>query len=548
MGLLSRGSAGLVSSVITLALFIFSSSAISSAIKVRDSKTIATFRRALSVVLAGEILWVLCEVCGVIFSALSGSSYALTNAILFGAFACAGFEFLVINGAFTDSALLSAGLAVLFPASATITLRYQELATHFDFVTAAFGTVAFFAMVAFTLMLSRRKTDLGHDALTLFRAFLKTWVAGDSVELEGIIADHAEDAEVTTKVMRLRTSSGDLFLVLPGVHPGPFHPVGSYDLPGMISRAFKDIGPVMTLHRPGGHERNLATSSETLRFSEEVKAFAGGIELGASRATLYGPVLGQVGKANVSSSAFGDDLMMTISFAPLGSDDLNSEIEDQLGEFARGTSFDVSIVDAHNSIAETQESPDLADSGWRKIIEQTKEAVPSQFRVAYSHSSDVGFVGNGDLTENGVALLMMETDRKSVLILADANNSVPGLRTEAAKALADSGYSMVEICTSDSHNLAARGLTVARGYEALGEVTPIPSIVKAVVEMAKVAEKRLAPASYGSGKLVSRVKLFGTKSLEEFARLTQESSKFGKDYLRFAVATVGALLLLSLLF
>jgi len=66
--------------------------------------------------------------------------------------------------------------------------------------------------------------------------------------------------------------------------------------------------------------------------------------------------------------------------------------------------------------------------------------------------------------------------------------------------------------------------------------------------MAKVAEKRLAPASYGSGKLVSKVKLFGAKSLEEFARLTQESSGFGKSYLRFAVVAVGALLLLSLVF
>jgi len=512
-----------------------------------DAKSIVNFRRAIAVVLAGSVLWVLCEACGVIFAAFTNSSYALTNAILFGAFTCAGLEFLVINGAFTDNSYLAASLSALFPASSLLSIRLQELSAHFDLLTAFFGVVAFLAMASFTLMLGRRKTALGHDALNIFRAFLKTWVAGDSAQLEGIISDHSETTDVTTKVLRFRTGSGDLFLVLPGVHPGPFHPVGSYDLPGTISRAFKDLGPALTLHRPGGHERNLVTGAETLRFSEELSAFASSIVPKKASAVLRGPIHDQVGKANVSAAAFGDDMVMTISFAPLGSDDLDTKVEDQLVRLASGTDFDMNVVDAHNSIVESQESPDLSNPGWREVIEQASGAPPKEFRVGYSHSSDVGFIGSGDLTENGVGLVMVETDHKSVLILADANNSVPGLRAEAARALQDSGYGLFELCTSDSHNLAARGLTVARGYEALGEVTPTSSITKAIVEMAKVAEKRLAPATYGSGKLVSRVKLFGAKSLEEFAKLTQESSRFGRTYLRFAVGAIGVLLILSLL-
>ena len=50
--------------------------------------------------------------------------------------------------------------------------------------------------------------------------------------------------------------------VLPGVHPGPFFPVGSYNLSELIHRALRSEGvaPVV-LHGTGGHERNTPTNS-----------------------------------------------------------------------------------------------------------------------------------------------------------------------------------------------------------------------------------------------------------------------------------------------
>ena len=46
----------------------------------------------------------------------------------------------------------------------------------------------------------------------------------------------------------------------------------------------------------------------------------------------------------------------------------------------------------------------------------------------------------------------------------------------------------------------------------------------------------------------SRVRTFGPKALEEFASITQASSKFARDYFRFAAAAVVALLLVSIAF
>lgn len=546
LSVLSRGTAGIVSFLPAFVVFVLSASAVSSALQIVDKKTIATFRRVQALLLAGEILWLLIGALGAVYSWSSGSQYPLTNALLFGAFTCAGLEFLVINGTFVKNTALSLALAALHPASTLATVRLYELAGHFDVLAASSGVLVLALFVTFPVLLKRRRTSLGHDALSLFQAFMKTWAAGDSDELEEIIADHSEEAEVTTKVLRFRTKEGDIFLVLPGVHPGPFHPVGSYDLPGVVSRAFKELGPVMTLHRPGGHERNLATREETLKYAQDVRELARSVTPNQARAVSRGPLHAQVGKATVSASVFSDDILVTISFAPLGSDDLDTRAEAELAKPASEAGFELSVVDAHNSIDSKLETPVTDDPGWRTLFEAAKKAKPDRFSVAYSHSSEVGFRGRGDLTENGIGLFMVQTDgARSALVLADANNSVPNLRAEVAKALGSFGYSLTEFCTSDSHNLAARGLTVERGYQALGEATPPQSIAAGVVKMAKLAETRLAPAEYGSVQAKSKVRIFGSKALEEFAAITQSSSRFSRSYLRFSVAAVAVLLIVS---
>jgi putative membrane protein len=548
LSVLSRGAAGVVSFLPAFAVFVLSGLAISSALRIVDKKTIATFRRAQAVFIAGEAAWLVAAALGAFYAWYSQSTYPITNALLFGAFVCAGLEFMVINGVFAKSVPLSLALAALHPASTLAVVRLQELVGHFDAIAASSGVVALALICSFPLLLRRRRTSTGHDALGLFRAFMKTWTGGEPTELERIIADHSEEVEVTTKVLRFRTTSGDTFLVLPGVHPGPFHPVGSYDLPGVIRRSFKELGPAMTLHRPGGHERNLATREETLKYSVKVSELARSIAPKADGALLRGPIHAQVGKATASATAFANDMILTISFAPLSSDDLDTKAEVEFTRPASQAGFYLSVVDAHNSIDHEQESPVIDDPGWNRLFESARLAKAEPFSVAYSHSSEVGFSGRGDLTENGIGLFMVQAGTpKSVLVLADANNAVPDLRAQVARALDSSGYDLIEFCTTDSHNLAARGLTVARGYESLGEATPLASIADAVAKMAKLAETRLTPAAYGSAQAKTRVRVFGSKALEEFATMTQSSSRFARTYARFATLVVGALLIVSVL-
>ncbi len=548
MSLASKGSFGVVTFLPALAVFMLSTSSIYSALLLLDTRTIANFRRTNAVLLAGGVLWLICASCGVAYASLSGSATAVTNALVFGAFLCAGSEFLVINGTFTERTLVSVALAAVHPVPTLLILRLSEISSHFDPYPFAFGAGAFAVLGSFTFLLKRRKTSHGFGAIRLFQAFMKTWAGGAPSDLESMIAEHSEVAEITTKVMRFKTGSGDVFVVLPGVHPGPFHPVGSYNLPGLISGAFKDLGPVLTLHRPGGHERNLATGADTSGYVSELHDFARQVQAADATPRMRGPIEITIGNATINSLAVSNDLLATITFSPLGSDDIDAAIETKLQGLAATSGFDMSIVDAHNSLDREQVSLEVDQPAWEGLLHAVDKTGAVPFRVGYSHSKEVDFKGSEDITENGIGLLMFETGAsKHVLVLADANNAVPSLRAKTKKVLEASGCRLIEFCTSDSHDLAARGLTVSRGYKALGEATPPNYIAGAVVKMAKLAEARLSACQYGSGKFTKNVRVFGSQALDEFAGVTLASSKLGRAYLRFAVVSIPSLFLLSFL-
>jgi putative membrane protein len=255
-----------------------------------------------------------------------------------------------------------------------------------------------------------------------------------------------------------------------------------------------------------------------------------------------------VGQATVSSIALSRDALLTVSFAPLGSEDLETDAEEEISRLGRAAGLQVCVVDAHNSIEPRPELLDTHDPHWNALLEELSKAEASPFRIACANSNELGFTGRRDLTDTGISVLLLETGgRKWTLVLADANNAIPSLRGDTAAALEGAGYSLLEFCTSDSHDLAAKGLTASRGYQALGEATPPDEISRVVVELARRADSRLEACRYGSGVLVRSVNAFGAKALDEFERVTRSSIGFAKRYSVFATASTLSLLLLSLI-
>ncbi|TLY13917.1 MAG: DUF2070 family protein, partial [Thaumarchaeota archaeon] len=69
------------------------------------------------------------------------------------------------------------------------------------------------------------------SAIHTLQAFLKTWAAHNPEELERALSRYSVEESVGTRVIKFETPKKQPTLVLSGIHPGPFFPVGSYNLP-----------------------------------------------------------------------------------------------------------------------------------------------------------------------------------------------------------------------------------------------------------------------------------------------------------------------------
>ena len=86
----------------------------------------------------------------------------------------------------------------------------------------------------FLLKFKTFKTEAGGiNTLQIFQSFLKSWVTHNPPTSRVISPLYSEDEPVTTRII-LASAAGRAALVLPGVHPGPFSPVGSYNLSELI--------------------------------------------------------------------------------------------------------------------------------------------------------------------------------------------------------------------------------------------------------------------------------------------------------------------------
>lgn len=516
--------------------------------KTIEKNSVATLRRAVAVTVAGQAIWFILMLVGVLLTSARPGGRPLDNSVLFGGFVCAGFEFVIVYGAFMRSASASVGVSALFPALFLASILPANGLGSADAYAFVSGLASYAILVSFPFLLGREKTSLGYGSLRLFRAFIKTWSTQNATELEQIIKAHSETAVPSTKVLRFDHGGGSLFVILPGIHPGPFFPVGSYNFPELLNTKFQGVGSVMALHRPGGHERNLATQADADKYASRIFEFARGVRVGIGKAKIRGPVLSKAGGANVAAFAIEDEMVVTASFAPRGSDDLEASVEEDLSKQARSRGFNLSMVDAHNSITPMTERLDTTDPHWAALMDNLTDSREEDLKVGFAHSDEIHFEHGRDVTKCGIGLLFIHTKgAKWVLVLADANNAVPSLREATSEALSKSGFRLLEFCTSDSHDLAARGLTVDRGYQALGEVTSVDKISEAVVSLASLSETRETQCAFGSGTFSGEAPIFGSSALDEFARLTQDSSRLARRYTLFAVVSVAALTLASAL-
>jgi putative membrane protein len=207
------------------------------------------------------------------------------------------------------------------------------------------------------------------------------------------------------------------------------------------------------------------------------------------------------------------------------------------------------VVDAHNSVdGEGGPQEDITTGGWSSILDRTLQLEEYDFKIGVANSDETSFKRGADVSDGGISVTIFAAQHaRCVLVSADSNNAVSGLREKIDAEVTALGMSLLDLCTSDTHKLAARNRT-NRGYFALGEQTSPDAIVDCIKELIRIAERRLAQCDLQVARLQSDVPLIGAGSLDDFATLTKSTISMTKRYAKVMIPAVLALLAISLFY
>jgi putative membrane protein len=518
-------------------------------VKLIDPTSIASRRRIMAMLFVGSLLWFISSIIGFVYLHFTGNARGLAAGLYFGAFMAAEFESIILSGAFVGKLAFSLPLGAVHPLILILALSYFGGTNYvLDARMVGPGIVAWALAPIMILGLLRIRTRKGDRSITLFQAFLKTWVTRNPAELEKTLEKYAERVSVTTRVIKFQLPNQNLLLILPGIHPGPFYPVGSYNLPGLLfDKARAMNSTALTLHRPGGHERNLATEETSRHYAESIIDFANELSSENPSTNMRGPVSMMVNRTNATGLALNDDTLLFLSSSPSGTDDIDLAVEEKLLLFAQDQGLRLSVVDAHNSINQQRERIQVVEERpWMQMFLLVKDQENQKFKVGFAHSSEIELKHGSDLSDAGIGVLVFDkAESRWVLVIADSNNAISEARKLTEDQLERAGFKLLEICTSDTHNLAARGLTINRGYFALGESTSMPEVARAVVELTGIASARLTSCRYGVGDSTDVLEVLGAESINEFALTVGRSSRFAKLYTKVAIPITALLLVLA---
>jgi len=534
-----------------LAVFIAilaTSGLITYAVMALDPDSIVSLRRTFGLTLVSNLLWTILLAIGSLFSWALHTPQPSLNEFVLGAFFAWSFEFLVVNGAFVSSTAKSLGIAAVQPATTLLLASLFIIKVNSALVySTASGLVVLGITVAFLLKFKTFKTEgVGINSLQTFQSFLKSWVSQKPAELEAYFKLYSHDEPVATRIV-LTSTADRVALVLPGVHPGPFFPVGSYNLSELIYQELRknNITP-MVLHGVGGHERNLPTNALTKQYAAAIASAVSPSGAGQQVQKMRGPNKLKLGSTTMTTLGFGNQVVAFLSNAPYNTDDLDPSIVDRAISSAKESGVELMLVDAHNSIG--GENLEQSEIDWRMVFSDIRRSPEEEFDVGAAHSSELQFEHGSDISDGGIAALVFRKQESTyALITSDSNNAVVGLRQMVIDELNKENVELIELCTSDTHNSAARYLT-SRGYRALGEDTDRAKLVATIKKLERLAEGRLARGNLTAITSQLTLPLIGDKSLNDFAALTKETLSFTKAYATGALVSALVICFLTLFF
>jgi len=367
----------------------------------------------------------------------------------------------------------------------------------------------------------------------LIQAYLFSMSKNDPSEVEAIIEEQSKSSKVSTTQIRFHTKDKDVDfrIVLPDIHPGPFHPVGGSNIPYLI---YKNLdSSAMVMHSVSDHSLNLPTQSEVNNY---LQSFAKSSVINEGMECTE-PVTIQINKARAVGLLFGKTAILFLSLSPHGMEDIPLHIKNDIEQFSKNRNFEnVLIVDCHNAMGDEISKIDSEDllTASKSVLDtlKTKETFPLEF--GYANSSGMN-LDAPDLACGGIGILCLKLNNKKYFLgWADANNMENGVREEIVKHFSNNDYELIEICTSDTHY--STSVRNRNGYYQFGIVSKAHDVANWYLDVAKKAEKKIVSASFEILEHNMNAKVMGPTIYRDYSRAVDRSMKITKGILLGCVA------------
>ena len=237
-------------------------------------------------------------------------------------------------------------------------MLFRSLPALTDPVSLAYGSAFLLIATAWSVLTDRAGRPGLDSTHKIIQAYLSSIKGKDLSEAEAVIEYSSTPSNVSTSQLRFFSNDKktDFRLVLPDVHPGPYHPVGGSNIPYLIYK--KMNSSAMIMHSVSDHSLNLPSQQQVENYLNSISEST----VSQEGLTCTQPVVVQINKARAIGLLFDKNAILFLSLSPHGMEDLPNYIRKEIEQFSKNRSFErVMIVDAHNAMGKEISKVDSDD-------------------------------------------------------------------------------------------------------------------------------------------------------------------------------------------
>lgn len=380
------------------------------------------------------------------------------------------------------------------------------------------------------------------STFSVLQAFLAAWTENSSERMEEIAEARANKEKVTTYIARFGLINGQVSIILPDLHPGPFNPIGGSNLPYLLYSEYSRNAII--LHSVSNHSRNLPSKSEVDNYIRTLSQAT----VSSRCETSTVPFQTRIGKSTATGIIFGDTAMVILSMAPVGMEDVPESLRIALERYSSHLGLNhILVVDSHNAMGEELKKSDFEAllSAGKNCLKELINAPQYEFKVGFANMDDISCNPTRlkeELGQSGLATIVFEVNCNQYVIgWADSNNMHNNLRDNVVTKLARNGIQTLELCTSDTHSTS--GKRTRHGYYALGNISKHEEIAEIYLQLSKKSIEKATSARFELASSVSMIKVMGKRQFDDYALALNKSMNITKIFLAITSAVFVTMLI-----